>query len=175
MSCRWIVPSGIAAGLAEITQAQHIPRLRTISHYPLSDHCSTHSSHIAVAYSIIDFQRIFLLLIGGNRFPCCGSGPPIANIRNIPIAIYASMGLAASSFQRANRAVSLATVILSQMLKLILRRGKMSSGRGWGVPLCRSKNIDQHHIAPPSHPSSILQSPHLGVFTLLLLVKMFGR
>ena len=122
--------------------------MRTILHYPPSDHYSTHSSHIAVAYSIIDFQRIFFVHIGGNRFPCCGSGPPIANIRNIPIAIYASMGLAASSFQRANRAVSLATVILSQMLKLPYDRGKMSSGRGWGC-LSVAQKISTNTISLP--------------------------
>ena len=149
--------------------------MRTISQYPLSDHYSTHSSHIAVAYSIIDFQRIFLLLIGGNRSPRCGSVPPIAKFANMPIAIYAPMGLIVSIYQRSSRAVSLATRILSQMLKLTYDRGKMSSGRGWGVPLCRSKNIDQHHIAHSSHHSLILQSPHLGVFTPLLLVKLFGR
>lgn len=46
---------------------------------------------------------------------------------------------------------------------------------GVGVSLCPHKNIDHHHIAPPSHPSSILQSPHLGDFTLLLLVKKSSR
>ena len=53
--------------------------------------------------------------------------------------------------------------------------GENVEWQGVGVPLCRSKNIDHHHIAPPSNPSSILQSPHLGDFTLFLLVKMFGR
>ena len=70
--------------------------MRTISQYPLPDHYSTHSSHIAVTYSIIDFQRIFLLLIGRNRSLRCGSEPPIANFANMPIAIYAPMGLVVS-------------------------------------------------------------------------------
>lgn len=74
--------------------------MRTISQYPLSDHYSAHLSYIAVVYSIIDFHRIFFVHIGGNHFPRCSSEPPIANIRNIPIAIYASMGLIVSRCQR---------------------------------------------------------------------------
>ena len=137
--------------------------MRTILHYPLSDHYSTHSSHIAVAYSIIDFQRIFLLLIDGNRSPRCGSVPPIAKFANMPIAIYAPMGLIVSICQRSGRAVFLATVILSQMLKLSHDRGKMSSGRGWGVPLCPPSNIDLSRKPPFIYRSNASNSRANGV------------
>ena len=116
--------------------------MRTILHYPLSDHHSTHSSHIAVTYSIIDFQRIFLLLIGGNRFPRCGSAPPIAKFANMPMAIYAPMGLVVSNCQRSGRAASHATRILSQMLKLPYDPGENVEWQRVGVPLCSPSNID---------------------------------
>ena len=143
MPCRRIVPSGIAAGLTEITHIEHSPYMRTISQYPLPDHCSAHLSHIAVTYSIIDFQRIFLLLIGGDCSPRCGSEPPIANFTNMPMATYASMGLAVSTFQRSTSTRCVKGSTQRPPVRILIAASRFSPARPSPVSEARVSTLRQ--------------------------------
>ena len=113
----------------------------------ISMHYSTHADNIAVTHSIIDFQYIFLLLISGAVSSLLRLRTAYSQLRKCAYSNIIPVGSCSVVSQRSGRDRS-RRWILCQMLKLSHDRGKMSIGIGWGVPLCRSKNIDPSRKRP---------------------------